>query len=102
MMKMMLYCCALTMEIHIPASGSLKAKRKVVRHLLETCRSRYGVAVAEIEHQDRWQRAGLGFAAVGSAPAHVQGVLDSVERYVWSHPEVEVLEQTRCWLENGD
>jgi uncharacterized protein len=98
--KPMIHCCSLSIEIHIPASGSLKAKRKVVKHLLEACRSRYGVAVAEIGHQDRWQRSGLGFAAIGSSPAQVEDVLDSVERYVWSHPEVEVIEQTRSWLEH--
>lgn len=101
-MKRMMHCCALSMEIHIPASASLKSKRKVVKHLLETCRARFGVAVAEVGHQDRWQRSGLGFAAVASSPGQVEDVLDSVERYVWSHPEVEVLEGRRCWLEHGD
>ena len=100
-MKKMMHCCALSMEIHIPASGSLKSKRRVVKHLLETCRSRFGVAVAEVGHQDRWQRSALGFAAIGSSPGQVEEVLDAVERYVWSHPEVNVFEGTRCWLEHG-
>jgi uncharacterized protein len=97
-----MHCCALSMEIHIPDSGSLKSKRKVVKHLLETCRVRFGVAVAEVGHQDRWQRSALAFAAIGSSAGQVEDVLDSVERYIWSHPEVDVLEQSRCWLEQGD
>jgi hypothetical protein len=100
-MKRMMHCCALSMEIHIPDSGSLKSKRNVVKHLLETCRVRFGVAVSEVGHQDRWQRSALAFAAIGSSPGQVEDVLDAVERYVWSHPEVDVLEQSRCWLEHG-
>lgn len=94
-----MHCCALAIEIQVPASGSLKAKRKVVKHMLETCRVRYRVAVSEVGHQDSWQRSALGFAAVGGSPRQVEDVLDTVERYVWSHPEVEVLEQARFWVD---
>lgn len=88
------------MEIHIPASGSLKAKRRVVKHLVETCRVRYGVAAAEVGHLERWQRSELGFAAVAGSQAQVHDVLQSVERYVWSHPEIEVTGQSWSWLES--
>lgn len=89
------------MEIHIPASSSLKAKRRVVKHLVDTCRSRYGVAASEVGHLDRWQRSELGFAAVAGSQSQVEDVLQTVERYVWSHPEIEVTAQARRWLE-GD
>jgi uncharacterized protein len=98
----MMHCCALSMEIHIPASGSLKAKRKVVKHLVETCKVRYGVAASEVGHQELWQRSELGFAAVAGSHGQVENVLRSVERYVWSHPEIEVLRQSRSWLDAGD
>ena len=44
----MLYVCALSMELRIPASGSLKAKRTVVKHMVETAKSRFGVPAAEV------------------------------------------------------
>ena len=87
------------MDVHLPASGSLKAKRAVVKHLVETARSRYGVAAAEVGRHDQWQRAELGFAAVAGSPGHVAEVLDAVERFVWSHPELEVVEGRRAWVE---
>ena len=87
------------MDVHIPHSGSLKEKRRVVKHLLETSRGRYGVAAAEVGHQDRWQRAELGFAAVSSTQSHVEEILESVERFVWSNPEIEVIERRRAWLD---
>lgn len=97
----MLYACTLTVDLRIPASGSLKAKRGTVKHLVEACRSRFDVAAAEVGFQDQWQRSELGFAAVSGTLVQVESVLDSVERYVWSHPEVEVVGTTRAWLETG-
>ena len=97
----MMHACALSIEIRIPGSRSLKAKRTVVKHLVETSRSRFGVAAAEVGHQDQWQRAELGFAAVAGSPAHVDDVLDSVERFVWAQAEIEVVGGTRSWLESA-
>ncbi|MDQ1404339.1 MAG: uncharacterized protein QOG03_2655 [Actinomycetota bacterium] len=57
------------------------------------------MAAAEVTAHDKWQRAGLGFAAVGPDPGHVTDVLDQVERFVWSFPEVEVIEATRSWAD---
>jgi uncharacterized protein YlxP (DUF503 family) len=36
---------------------------------------------------------------VAGTAGHVAEVLDRVERWVWSFPEVEVLEVERVWLE---
>jgi uncharacterized protein YlxP (DUF503 family) len=95
----MMHACALSMEIRIPGSRSLKAKRTVVKHLVETSRSRFGVAAAEVGYQNQWQRAELAFAAVSGSQGQVEELLDTVERFVWSHAEVEVLADGRWWLE---
>jgi len=97
----MLYACTLSMDLRIPASGSLKAKRTVVKHVVETAKSRYGVAAAEVGYPDKWQRSELAFAAVAGAPGHVEEVLDAVERFVWSQPQLEVLSDFRAWLDTG-
>lgn len=89
----------LLVEIHVNNSASLKHKRSVVKHLLASARQRYAVAAAEVGAQDVWQRAELGFAALGASAAHVEDVLDAVERFVWSHPELEVLGTSRHWTE---
>lgn len=96
-----LHACSLVIDLRIPASRSLKAKRTVVKHLVEASRSRFGVAAAEVGYQDQWQRAELGFAAVSGAPGQVTAVLDAVERFVWSDPEVEIVSTERIWLETG-
>ena len=97
-----LYACALSVELHIPEAASLKAKRAVVKHLVESGRSRFGVAAAEVGYQDQWQHAELGFAAVAGSAGHVEEVLDAVERFVWSHPEVTVIATGRRWTEPMD
>jgi uncharacterized protein YlxP (DUF503 family) len=98
----MMHVCALTMDLHIPESGSLKSKRTVIKHLVETSKARFGVAAAEVGYQNQWQRSELGFAAVSGSQGQVEEVLDSVERFVWSHPELEVLAGKRRWLESDD
>jgi uncharacterized protein YlxP (DUF503 family) len=92
---------ALTLDLHLPQSRSLKAKRAILRPILDGARHRFAVAAAEVSHQGKWQRAGLGVAAVASTAAHVTEVLDSVERFVWSFPEVEVLGAERRWLDDS-
>lgn len=94
-----MHVLALEVDLHLPQVRSLKEKRAVVRPIIEGCRHRYSVAAAEVDHQDRWQRAGIGIAAVASSAGHVEEVADAVERFVWSFPEVEVISVTRHWLE---
>jgi uncharacterized protein YlxP (DUF503 family) len=87
------------MEVHLPSAATLKDKRQVLRHLLDSARRRYRVAASELAFHDLTQRALLGFAAIGPDAAHVSQVLDSVDRFVWSHPELEVIASQRDWLE---
>jgi hypothetical protein len=93
---------ALEVDLRLPACHSLKEKRAVIRPILDGARNRHHVASAEVEDQDRWQRARLGFASVAGSPGHVGEVLDAVERFVWSFPEVEVLSITRSWVASDD
>lgn len=94
-----MHVAALRMALHIPSSTSLKAKRSVVRHLVETARRRFGVSACEVENHDRRQSAVLGFAVVTPSARHAAELLDRTERFVWSHPEVEVVEASRHWVD---
>jgi len=62
-------------------------------------RQRFSVAVAEVDHQDQWQRTELGVAAVAGTERHATDVLDAVERWVWAQPDIEVLAAERSWVE---
>ena len=86
-------------DLHVPASRSLKAKRAAIKPIVDGIRVRFHVSVAEVDHHDQWQRAGIGVAVVSSSIGHAEEILDAVDRFVWSHPDVEVLSAERSWLE---
>jgi uncharacterized protein YlxP (DUF503 family) len=86
-------------DLRLPESHSLKEKRAVVKTIVQGASRRFSVAAAEVDHQDKWQRAELGFAAVAGSESHVREVLEAVERFVWSFPEVEVVDSARRWME---
>lgn len=69
-------------ELHLPGSTSLKDKRSIVRGLKDRIRERVHAAVAEVDHQDLWQRAALGVAVVSGEAHQVTEMLDSVRRLV--------------------
>ncbi len=79
-------------DLRIRESHSLKQKRHVVKTLTNGIRSTFNVSVAEVDHQDLWQRAAIAVAAVGSGEYHLRKVLHEVEKYVDRRAEVEVIE----------
>lgn len=95
-----MHVLSLELDLHVPASRSLKHKRAAIRPVLDGIRHRYPVAVAETGHQDKWQRAEVGVAAISDSASHVEALIDDVERFVWSFPELEVVESVRRWMEN--
>lgn len=86
-----MHVAALEMDLHLPHSHSLKDKRAVVKTILHGAQNRFGVAAAEVAHQDKRQRAALGFVTVSSRAGHADEVLRKVERFVYSFPEIEVI-----------
>ena len=77
-------------ELHIPASRSLKAKRAAVKPIVEGLRQRFHLSVAEVGYQDKWQRCLIGFAVVSESHGHAAEVVDAAERWIWSRPDIEV------------
>ncbi len=79
-------------ELHLPGCSSLKDKRSVVHGLKERIRQRTHAAVAEVDHQDLWQRAALGVALVSGERGQLDGLLQSVRNVVYAAPGAEVLD----------
>jgi uncharacterized protein YlxP (DUF503 family) len=65
----------LTLDIHIPHAQSLKDKRMVVRSVKDRLRSKFNVSVAEVDHQDLWQRAQISVVTVGSDEGYLNQML---------------------------
>ena len=94
-----MYVASLRIELRARQCRSLKDKRTAIKPIVEGARRRFQVAAAEVAHQNSHQLATLGFSTVGGDAGHVSQVLDTVERFVWSFPEIEVLDSQRAWLE---
>jgi hypothetical protein len=89
----------LTIEMRLENSHSLKDKRHVVQSLKERLRHKFNVAVAEIDHQDLWQRAAVAAVTVSSDHGHAALVLQSVEKEAAAMLGPELVNATLEWLE---
>ena len=78
------FVALLVIDLHFPESGSLKSKRKELSSIKAQLHGRMGVAVAEIEHQDLWQRARLTAALTGGSLAALSVAVQNVERWLHS------------------
>jgi uncharacterized protein YlxP (DUF503 family) len=65
----------LHLDLHLPGAHSLKEKRHILRSLETRLRNRFNVAVAEVEHQDLWQRARLAVVSINSDREHLMATL---------------------------
>ena len=81
----------LVVELHIPQSGSLKEKRRVIKSLKERVKNRFNVSVAEVGELDFWQKAVLGIACVANEAGFVNEVLDRVMDFIRRDAQVEVV-----------
>ena len=70
----------LTLEIHLPYAHSLKEKRLVVQKIKDRLRARFNVSVAELDHQELWQRSLVGVVSISSDQQNLEIILDAVER----------------------
>jgi uncharacterized protein len=80
----------LTVDLLIPGCSSLKAKRFVVASLKARLRSRFNVAVAEVDHQDKWQRSMLAISFVGSDHGSLDGACARVRNFIEGDHRVQV------------
>jgi len=79
-------------ELHLPDAASLKDKRHVLKGLKEKVRAKFEVAVAEVDHQDVWQRATLAVAYVSADARHANTVVSKALAYIEDTVEGQVLD----------
>lgn len=84
---------ACSLELIIYESSSLKDKRHIIRSIIDRIKAKFNVSIAEIELNDSWQRAKIGFACVTNSSNHANQVVSNVIRYVDEDSRVEIIEQ---------
>lgn len=68
--------------LRLPQSRSLKEKRRTAQSVISRVRSRFNVAIAEVEDNDAWQRLTIGISCVSNDGGHANQVLSKVVQYI--------------------
>jgi uncharacterized protein YlxP (DUF503 family) len=76
------FVSVLTIELHFPDCASLKAKRRELQPVKAHLQGRVGAAIAEVGHQDQWQRATIVAALAGGSAGRLEDAADGVERWL--------------------
>jgi len=97
-----MYVAALRLELRIRDAHSLKEKRHVLKSVSSHVSRTFGVAVSEVDHQDLWNRATLGVAAVAPQVSQLDRILHSVERHMRERRDVELIGVAVSHLENPE
>jgi uncharacterized protein YlxP (DUF503 family) len=87
----------LSVELFLPDAQSLKDKRMVVRAVKDRLK-KFNVSVAEVEHQELWQRAGLGIVSISNGHELVDRALDAVLEEIERVQPGVVTRAQREWL----
>ncbi|MAX57305.1 MAG: hypothetical protein CL755_00425 [Chloroflexi bacterium] len=84
------YC---RMELFLPDSHSLKAKRQVARSVATRIRNQFNVTVAEADDNDLWQRLTLGICCLSNDTKHANEILSNIVAFVEkSRDDLELLD----------
>jgi uncharacterized protein YlxP (DUF503 family) len=82
----------LTGELFFPENHSLKGKRMLLQKLFAQLKQRLNVSVAEVEHQDLWQRSGLAVACVNTSSREANATLNQALAIIDSLGEMELID----------
>ncbi|WP_010286312.1 DUF503 domain-containing protein [Kurthia massiliensis] len=76
-------------EFFIPTAHSLKEKRAVLQRMTMRTKQRFNVSVAEINHQDVWQRTEIALVAVAASTQAAKREIDRAVAFLETNPEWE-------------
>ncbi len=72
--------CLIT--LHIPAAGTLKEKRSVVKSIIARVRNEFNVSIAEVDLHDVYTQTALGVACVSTSQSYAHGQLERVVKFI--------------------
>ena len=74
------YVVLMRVHLFFPEVSSLKGKRAELNRIKALLRERLHVSVAEVAHQDSWQRSTLAVAIAARSAALAQDTVDTIQR----------------------
>lgn len=97
-----MYVAAMRLELRIRDAHSLKEKRHVIKSLSSYVSNTFNVAVSEVDHQNLWNRATLGVAAVAPQASQLDRILHAVERHMRERTDAELIGVSVSYLEKPE
>ncbi len=84
-----------TCEIFIYNANSLKEKRRIVKSIIEKSKHRFNISISEVDYNDKWQKALIGFATVSNDKKIVENTIESVVNLMSTYSEIEMTDVYR-------
>jgi len=69
-------------RLRLPENGSLKGKRRIIKSLMARAQNKFNISIAEVDDQERWQSAAIGFSFVANDAKFVNDVLYRVLSFI--------------------
>jgi uncharacterized protein YlxP (DUF503 family) len=82
----------LQIDLLLRGNTSLKGKRHVLRSIKDRTRRQFNVSIAEVDHNDLWQRAVLGICCASNDKVHANQMLCEVVNFIERNFEAELLD----------
>ncbi|MFA5309638.1 MAG: DUF503 domain-containing protein [Dehalococcoidales bacterium] len=87
-------------SLRIPENTDLKGKRQVIKSIIGRVKSRFDVAVAEVDDNDMWQQAVIGICCISNDKRHSNEVLSKVVSFIVNGRfDVELLDYSTEMIE---
>ena len=95
------FVAVLRIDLHFPHAGSLKAKRSELAAVKAGLHQRFGASVAEVAHQDTWQRTTLLASVCAGSEGRAGDHADSIGRWLDGRSDAGAHIQRRVasWLD---
>ena len=82
----------MTFDLILPASGSLKEKRMVIKAIKDKIRHKFNVSIAEVDFLDKWQRARLAVVQVGNSYSFIEKNMTAIFTLIEANGICEIVE----------
>ncbi len=72
----------MTAQLNLHGITSLKEKRSIVKSIIGRLQSRFNISIAEVDHQDSKQVAGIAISIVSSDSRFINQQFDSIINFM--------------------
>lgn len=86
-----MYVGILKIDLLVPGVRSLKEKRFVIKSLKTRISNKFNVSIAEVDHQDLWQRCTLGISKVDSEIKSIEKAFTYLDNFISTELRVQII-----------